>query len=69
MSYWHANISQNGAVGKVALQARYRKFCSENSYNALAKERLPSAFSKSIGFTLCGMADDPTSPAFTSSTK
>ena len=30
---------------------------------ALAIPRLPSAFSKSIGFTLCGMADEPTSPA------
>ena len=27
--------------------------------------RLPSAFSKSIGFTLCGIVDEPTSPATT----
>ena len=30
---------------------------------AFAIPKLPSAFSKSIGFTLCGMAEDPTSPA------
>ena len=29
---------------------------------ALANPRLPSAFSKSMGFTLCGMALLPTSP-------
>ena len=28
---------------------------------ALAMPKLPSAFSKSIGFTLCGMAEEPTS--------
>ena len=27
--------------------------------------RFPSAFSKSIGFTLCGIVEDPTSPATT----
>ena len=31
---------------------------------ALDKPRLPSAFSKSIGLTLCGMVDEPISPAF-----
>ena len=31
---------------------------------ALAKPKLPSAFSKSIGLTLCGMVDEPISPAF-----
>lgn len=30
---------------------------------AFATPRLPSAFSKSIGLTLWGMADEPTSPA------
>ena len=30
---------------------------------ALAMPRLPSAFSKSMGFTLWGIADEPTSPA------
>jgi hypothetical protein len=29
----------------------------------LAIPRLPSAFSKSIGFTLCGMVEEPTSVA------
>ena len=29
---------------------------------ALAIPKLPSAFSKSIGFTLCGIALEPTSP-------
>ena len=33
--------------------------------SALARPRLPSEFSKSIGFTLCGMVDEPTSPSFT----
>ena len=33
------------------------------SSSALAKPRFPSAFSKSMGFTLCGMAEEPTSPA------
>ena len=32
------------------------------SNTALANPRFPSAFSKSIGFTLC-MAEDPTSPS------
>mmetsp|Transcript_3534 Transcript_3534/g.7542 ORF Transcript_3534/g.7542 Transcript_3534/m.7542 type:complete len:225 (-) Transcript_3534:484-1158(-) len=32
---------------------------------AFASPRFPSAFSKSIGFTLCGMVDDPTSPLIT----
>ena len=31
---------------------------------ALAIPRFPSAFSKSIGFTLCGMAEEPTSSFF-----
>ena len=31
--------------------------------SALATPRLPSAFSKSIGLTLCGMVEEPTSPA------
>ena len=31
---------------------------------ALATPRLPSEFSKSMGLTLCGMADEPTSPFF-----
>eukprot|EP00960_Hanusia_phi_P024203 713134-Hanusia_phi.AAC.1 len=30
---------------------------------ALAMPRLPSAFSKSMGLTLCGMAEEPISPA------
>ncbi|MNT11239.1 hypothetical protein D3C72_1461080 [compost metagenome] len=33
------------------------------SNNALAIPKFPSEFSKSIGFTLCGIADDPISPA------
>ncbi|MNC95585.1 hypothetical protein D3C83_127390 [compost metagenome] len=32
--------------------------------SALAMPRLPSEFSKSIGFTLCGMVEEPTSPFF-----
>jgi hypothetical protein len=39
-------------------------FTDKCSSNALAIPKFPSAFSKSIGFTLCGMAEDPTSPAF-----
>ena len=31
--------------------------------SSFASPRLPSAFSKSIGFTLCGIVDEPTSPA------
>ncbi|MNN36052.1 hypothetical protein D3C81_1499270 [compost metagenome] len=31
--------------------------------SALAIPRLPSEFSKSIGLTLCGMVDEPISPA------
>ena len=30
---------------------------------AFAIPKFPSEFSKSIGFTLCGMADEPISPA------
>ena len=30
---------------------------------ALATPRLPSAFSKSMGLTLCGMVEEPVSPA------
>ena len=30
---------------------------------ALAMPRLPSLFSKSMGFTLWGMVEEPTSPA------
>ena len=32
------------------------------SNTALARPRFPSEFSKSIGFTLCGIAEEPTSP-------
>ena len=39
-------------------------FAERCSNKAFAMPKLPSAFSKSIGFTLCGMAEDPTSPAF-----
>ncbi len=31
--------------------------------SALARPKLPSAFSKSIGLTLCGIVLEPTSPA------
>ncbi len=31
--------------------------------SALAMPRLPSEFSKSIGLTLCGMVEEPISPA------
>ena len=31
--------------------------------NAFARPKFPSLFSKSIGFTLCGIVDDPTSPS------
>jgi hypothetical protein len=34
------------------------------SRSALAMPRFPSAFSKSMGFTLCGMAEEPTSLGF-----
>ena len=34
--------------------------------SALARPRLPSEFSKSIGLTLCGIVDDPTSPSLDS---
>ena len=37
--------------------------------SALARPKLPSAFSKSIGLTLCGMVELPTSPAFTACLK
>ena len=38
-------------------------FCAKNCKIAFAIPRLPSLFSKSIGFTLCGIALEPTSPA------
>ena len=37
---------------------------AKNSNSALAMPKLPSAFSKSIGFTFCGMVEEPTSPVF-----
>ena len=40
-----------------SLSARWRS-------SALATPMLPSEFSKSIGFTLCGMVEEPTSPFF-----
>ena len=33
--------------------------------SAFATPKLPSAFSKSIGLTLCGIVEEPTSPATT----
>ena len=39
------------------------------SKRALAMPKLPSEFSKSMGFTLCGIADDPISPSFNSCLK
>src|SRR3546814_4577335 len=39
------------------------------SNSALAMPKLPSAFSKSIGLTLCGMVELPTSPALTACLK
>ena len=36
-------------------------FSDKCDNNAFAIPKFPSAFSKSIGLTLCGMADDPTS--------
>ena len=38
-------------------------FCAKNASTALAMPMFPSEFSKSMGFTLCGMALEPTSPA------
>ena len=38
-------------------------FAAKCSKIAFAIPKFPSEFSKSIGFTLCGIADDPTSPA------
>ena len=32
---------------------------------ALASPRFPPLFSKSIGFTLCGIVEEPTSPTLT----
>ena len=37
---------------------------TKNSFNAFDKPRFPSAFSKSIGFTLWGIVEDPTSFLF-----
>ena len=34
------------------------------SNKAFANPKFPSAFSKLMGFILCGMVDDPTSPFF-----
>ena len=44
----------NREMGSLALR------CSNNAF---AIPKFPSAFSKSIGLTLCGMADEPISPA------
>ena len=38
-------------------------FADKNSKKAFAIAKFPSAFSKSIGLTLCGIAEDPISPA------
>ena len=37
-------------------------FLAMNPRTAFASPRLPSEFSKSIGFTLCGIVDEPISP-------
>ena len=44
-------------------RADRRDLSEKNLNRALASPRLPSAFSKSIGLTLCGMVDEPTSLA------
>ena len=40
-------------------------FSAKKLNKALAMPTLPSEFSKSIGLTLCGMVEEPTSPAIT----
>ena len=42
----------------------YTKLYERWRSRAFATPMLPSEFSKSIGLTLCGMVDEPTSPAF-----
>ena len=44
-------------------QREIGSFSEKCRSSALATPRLPSAFSKSIGLTLCGMVEEPTSPA------
>ena len=46
-------------------QREIGSFSAMNRSSALATPKLPSAFSKSIGLTLCGIVDEPTSPATT----
>ena len=47
-----AEIAQHGRVGEVALQRETGSFSAKCASSALARPRLPSAFSKSIGIDL-----------------
>ena len=48
-----------GRAGGVILKLARKVF-----EECVCNSKIPSAFSKSIGFTLCGIAEDPTSPLF-----
>ena len=56
-------IAQHRRVGQVALQRDTGSLSAKWPSSALANPKLPSAFSKSMGLTLCGMVEEPTSPA------
>ena len=58
-----ADVAQHGRIGQVALPARDRQLLGEVPQQRVGEPRLPSAFSKSIGLTLCGIVDEPTSPS------
>ena len=57
------DVADDRGVGQVQLQPAVAELAARCSSRALATPRFPSEFSKSMGLTLWGMADEPTSPA------
>ena len=62
MSQGHRNISQCRRAAQIRCQRDWGSVAPGKPSRALATPRLPSAFSNSIGLTLWGIVDEPTSP-------
>jgi len=60
-----AHVAKHRRVGEVALPARHGELLGQVAKQGVGQAQVAFEFSKSIGFTLCGIVEEPTSPAFT----
>ena len=58
----YAHIAQYGGVGEVALPARNGQLIWQVLHHGIGQTEVAFGVSKSMGLTLCGMVEEPTSP-------